>query len=105
VHVQGEAYKLETKTKSNRLHALRPVSEKCVGVVVFRTTKSCTSKASTKDLPLQFVYFPPHIPWWALNSPQRITLAKLDKKSKVVEINVGRGIVDIKYRETMNGNT
>ena len=63
VHVQREAYELETRTKSNRLQALRPVSEKCVGVVVFRTTKSCTSRASTKDVLLQFVYSLPHIPW------------------------------------------
>ena len=50
VHVQREAHELETRAKSNRLHALHPVSEKCVGVVVFRTTKSCTSRASTKDV-------------------------------------------------------
>jgi len=49
--------------------------------------KSCTSRASTKDLPLQFVYSLPHIPWWALKSPKRITFAKLDKKSREVEVN------------------
>ena len=56
VDVQREACELETRTKSNRLHAFRLVSEKWVGVVVFRTTKLRTSKASTKVLPLQFVY-------------------------------------------------
>jgi len=60
--VQMEAYELETRTRSNRLHALCSVSEKCVGVVVLRTTKSCTLRASTKVLPLQFVYSLPHIP-------------------------------------------
>jgi len=40
VHVQREVHELETRTKSNRFHALRPVSEKCVDEVVFRTTKS-----------------------------------------------------------------
>jgi len=82
VHVQTEAHELETRTKSNRLHASRPVSEKCVGVVFFRTTKSCTSVAYTKDLPLQFVYSIPHIPWWPLKSPQKITFAKLDTNIK-----------------------
>jgi len=33
VHVQREAYELETWTESNWLHALRTVSEKCIGVV------------------------------------------------------------------------
>jgi len=86
VEVQREAHELETSTKSNSLHALRPVSERWVDVVVFHTTKSCTSRASTKDLPLQFVYTLHHIPWWALKSPQRITFAKLDKKSREVEV-------------------
>ena len=61
--MQREVHELETSTKSNRLHALRPVSDRCVGVVVFNTVKSCTSRASTKDLPLQFVYSVLHIPW------------------------------------------
>ena len=34
VEVQKEAHDLETSTKSNRLHALRPVSERWVGVVI-----------------------------------------------------------------------
>jgi len=81
VEVQKEAHDLETSTESNRLHALRPVNERWVGVVVFNTTKSCMSSASTKDLPLQLVYTLPHIPLWALKSPQSITLAMLHKKS------------------------
>jgi len=61
VEMQEEAQELETSTKSNRLHALRPVDEKWVGIVVFNTTKSCTSRASTKDLPLQIsVHAAPH---------------------------------------------
>ena len=52
---EGSA-ELETSTKFNRLHALRPVNERWVGVVVFNTTKSRTSRASTKDLPRQLEY-------------------------------------------------
>jgi len=37
--VQREAHELDTSTKSNRLHALRPVNERWVGVEVFNTTK------------------------------------------------------------------
>jgi len=96
VEVQREAHELETRTKSNRLNALRPVNERWVGVVVFNTTKSCTSRASTKDLPLQLVYTLPHIPWWALKSPQRITLATLDKKSKKAGVKGSEGFVNVK---------
>ena len=36
VKVQRETHELDTRTKSNRFHAFRPVSKKCVGAVVFR---------------------------------------------------------------------
>ena len=62
VEVQRETYDLETRNKSNRLHGLRPVSGKWVGAVEFTMTKSCTSRASAKLLPQQFVYLLPHIP-------------------------------------------
>jgi len=86
VEVQREEHELETSTKSNRLHALRPVNERWVGVLVFNTTKSCTSRASTKYLPMQLLYTLPYIPWWPLKSPQRITLATLDKKSREARV-------------------
>ena len=54
VDEQREAYELSTGTMSKGLHALRPVSEKCVGAGVV-SYKSCASRASTKVLPLQFV--------------------------------------------------
>ena len=61
VEVQREAHELDTRTKSNMHHALRPVYERWVGVDVFNTTKSCTSRASNKYLPQQLVYtLPPH---------------------------------------------
>jgi len=56
---QMEIQELDTRTRSNKLHIFCPDSEKWVGVVAFRTTKSCFSMTSTTALPLPFVHLLP----------------------------------------------